>query len=107
MGQALFGAESICIVFLSFLVVTRLFSIRRSHRSEQPSMVDYLYKISRITGESEYNIFVKSAENWPVSQAMVERDFSRYLAGQTVPHYVQDFVRKNRHHIDELRLPLF
>ena len=108
MGQALVGAESICMVVLGFFAVRRLLTTHHPFFCpEPPSMVDYLYKISRVTGESEYNVFKKSAEGWPVNQRMVDQDFRRYLSRQVIPHYVQDFVRKNRHHIDELRLPLF
>lgn len=82
-------------------------------RSEAPkedkplSMEFYLYKIARLTGKSEYDVFCKSAEEWPVSQARIEQDFKRYLIDQDVPHYVNDFVRKNKIHIDELHIPPF
>ena len=67
----------------------------------------YLYKIARLTGKSEYDVFCKSAEEWPVSQARIDQDFKRYLIDQDVPHYVNDFVRKNKIHIDELHIPPF
>ena len=69
------------------------------------SAADYLYKIARITGHSEYEIFRKSAEHWPVGRRAIERDFKNYLIHQRTPHYVNDFIRKNRRHIDELKLP--
>lgn len=69
------------------------------------SAEDYLYKIARITGHSEYAIFRKSAEQWPVSRRTIDRDFKNYLIHQQTPHYVNDFIRKNRRHIDELKLP--
>ena len=79
----------------------------RSQFQEPPTVVDYLFKISRVTGESEFNIFKKSAENWPVNRAIIERDFRRYLSHQVVPHYVHDFIRKNKDHLADLRIPLF
>jgi hypothetical protein len=66
----------------------------------------YLYKIARLTGKSEYHVFCKSAEDWPVSQARIEQDFKRYLCHQSTAHYVNDFVRKNKKHIGELHIPL-
>jgi hypothetical protein len=108
MGQILVGAVSICIVFLGILAVQRLFTENQClFCPDPPSMVDYLFKISRVTGESEYSIFQKSAEDWPVSQAMIDQDFRRYLSRQEVPHYVKDFVRRNKHHLDDLKTPPF
>jgi hypothetical protein len=40
----------------------------REHRAE-----DDLYKMARITGASEYEIFQKSAGEWPVSDTLVEK----------------------------------
>ena len=71
------------------------------------STEDYLFKIARITGTSEYHVFIKAAEAWPVSQSMIEHDFREYLLKQTVPHYVNDFVRKNKQQIDDIQLNQF
>ena len=75
--------------------------------NKTPSMEFYLYKISLVTGNSEYDVFCKSAEDWPVSRAKIDQDFNKYLDHQEIPHYVTDFVRKNKEHIDELRIPQF
>ena len=108
MGQALMGAETICILYLAFYAFYRMIEANaQSYCLEPPTPADYLYKISRVTGESEYNIFLKSAEEWPLHRPMVDRDFRRYLSHQVIPAYVHDFIRKNRHHIDDLRMPLF
>ena len=108
MGQALMGAETICVVYLAFYAISRMMEANiRSFSPEPPTPVDYLFKISRVTGESEYSIFLKSAEEWPLNRPMVDRDFRRYLSHQAIPPYVNDFIRKNKHHIDSLRMPLF
>jgi hypothetical protein len=80
---------------------------KKSEREKAISMEDYLYKISRVTGHSEYDVFCKSAEDWPVSKEKIEKDFTRYLQQQDIPHYVNDFVRRNKKHIDELHMPHF
>jgi hypothetical protein len=80
---------------------------KKSEREKAVSMEDYLYKISRVTGHSEYDVFCKSAEAWPVSREKIEEDFTRYLQQQDIPHYVNDFVRRNKKHIDELHMPHF
>lgn len=74
-------------------------------RKTAASVEDYLYKISRLTGHSEYEIFQKSAEHWPVNRLRVEEDFKDYLRHQVTPHYVNDFIRRHRQQVDALRLP--
>jgi hypothetical protein len=74
-------------------------------RFQPATTEDYLYKIARITGQSEYEVFRKSAEAWPVSESMVNRDFRDYLLEQSVPCYVNAFIRKNKPYIDQVRLP--
>ncbi|MEJ2283013.1 MAG: hypothetical protein P8X85_05425, partial [Desulfobacterales bacterium] len=67
----------------------------------------YLFKIRRITGKSEFEIFHKAAEDWPVSDNQIEIDFNTYMAFENTPYYVNHFVRKNQKHLDKLHLPLF
>ena len=49
------------------------------------SAEDYLYKIARITGASEYEISRKSAGDWPVPESMVKEHFKEYLQHQATP----------------------
>ncbi len=81
--------------------------IKRINRDRPVTVEGYLFKISRITGKNEYDIFCKAAEDWLVSSNQINLDFKRYMAEQSIPYYVNDFVRKNKNHIDELHLPLF
>ena len=74
----------------------------REHLAE-----DDLYKMARITGASEYEIFQKSAAKWPVSDPMVEKHFKEYLRHQATPYYVNDFIRKHKQQVDNLKLPPF
>ena len=71
------------------------------------TMESYIFKIARVTGNSEYDVFCKSAERWSISHEGIKQDFKAYLSHQSVPYYVTDFVRKNQKHIDELHMPLF
>jgi hypothetical protein len=80
---------------------------KKTNNQQPPAIEDHLYKIARITGKSEYDVFCKSAENWPVTGEKIDQDFKAYLLDQSVPYYVADFVRKNKKHIDELHIPLF
>jgi hypothetical protein len=95
-----------------FLMALAVFAVHLLHRLQSSairtkavSTPDYLYKMARLTGASEYDIFCKSAEEWPVSEAMVKEHFRQYLLHQTTPCYVNAFVRKHKQKIDELRMP--
>jgi len=104
-----FKITQIIIVFGAIYIVL-LFGtlLKKRYTPDKPvSMQAYLYKMSRLSGKSEYDIFFKSAEDWPVSGEQIEQDFSTYLAHQHIPYYVNDFIRKNKKHIDELRISLF
>ena len=105
------GIGSVCIALLVAMGLVVLYKLNaRQVQKHQDSMEYYLYKISRVTGHSEYEVFCKSAEEWPVaavSQAKIDTDFKDYLNRQVVPPYVNHFVRENKHHIDELHLPRY
>ena len=109
--QLVNGIGSLCIALLAFIGVAALHKLNnRQIRKHQESMDFYLYKISRVTGNSEYDVFCKSAEDWPVasvSKEKIEADFKNYLDHNAVPPYVNHFVRENKHHIDQLDLPPF
>ena len=100
--------SSICVVMFGAMLYNTFFGLPRMVNKDKPLPMEfYLYKIARLTGKSEYDVFCKSAEGWPVSQARIDQDFKRYLNHQSIPHYVNDFVRKNKKHIDELHIPPF
>ena len=102
------GIGTICIMLLAGVFLRFLFHWNETFYSDKPvSIEDYLYKIARITGKSEYDIFLKSAEEWPISKFKIDEDFKAYLVDQSVPYYVRDFIRKNKQHIDELRIPRY
>jgi hypothetical protein len=98
-------AQMVTTFFIVWLIGKQL--IKRINRDRPVTIGGYLYKISRITGENEYDIFCKAGEDWPVSSEQIDRDFRKYLAVQDIPYYVNDFVRKNKAHIDKFHLPLF
>ena len=109
--QFINGIGNLCLVLLVGLGIVGLHKLNSKHiRKQQDSMEFYLYKISRLTGHSEYDVFCKSAEDWPVatvSKEKIDADFKNYLRHNAVPPYVHHFVRENKHHIDELHLPRF
>ena len=105
------GIGNVCIALLVGLGMVVLHHLSsKKIRKQLDSIEFYLYKISRLTGHSEYDVFCKSAEDWPVatvSKEKIEADFKNYLNHNAVPPYVHHFVRENKHHIDELHFPRF
>jgi hypothetical protein len=105
------GIGNVCIFLLVGSAFVGLHKLNnRQINKHQDSMEYYLFKISRVTGHSEYDVFCKSAEDWPVasvSKEKIDADFKDYLKRSAVPPYVHHFVRQNKHHIDELHLPRF
>lgn len=108
LDQFVNGVGTICIILLAGIILRCLFHWNKTFSENNSlTMEDYLYKIARITGKSEYDIFLKSAEAWPMTKEKIEEDFKAYLIHQTVPYYVRDFIRKNKQHIDKLQMPRF
>jgi hypothetical protein len=95
------------ILLIGALVMVHMFhrfTFNRLYR--QPAKVeDYVFKTARLFGRSEFDVFCKAAENWPVSRTDIETDFKRYLETQHTPCYVNAFVRQHKEQLDRLRLP--
>jgi hypothetical protein len=107
-GQIISSAKALCTGIFVGGVFQLIHGLNKIIIHEQPmTMEDHLYKIARVTGNSEYDVFCKSAVSWPITPEKIEQDFKAYVLHQDVPYYVVDFVRKNKKHIDELHIPLF
>ena len=106
-GKIISAVEALCTVISVGALSKFLRALSKKRNCQQPLTIeDHLYKVARITGKSEYDVFCKSAENWPITGEKIDQDFKAYLLDQRVPYYVVDFVRKNKKHIDELHIPL-
>ena len=97
--------QMVVTIVVVLLVARQL--IKRINQDRPDTVQGYLFKMSRITGISEFELFHKAAEGWPVSDKRIEIDFNTYMASENTPYYVNHFVRKNQEHLDKLHLPLF
>jgi hypothetical protein len=93
------GICALMLVGYMFWFMIRKF--QRDSRVEMNARKNTFYMISLATGRTEYDLFNLSAKGWPVSAERIEQDFKRYMSDQVMPHYANDFVRKNQSHIDE------
>ena len=108
LGQIINANRKISFRLLAGKLFQELNSLGKKVFHDKPiTLESYIFKIARVTGKSEYDVFCKSAESWPIDHERIEQDFRAYLLHQRVPYYVADFVRKNKKHIDELHIPLF
>jgi hypothetical protein len=96
-----FMAGICALLLVGYLFWGLIHKFKTESRPELDSTENSLYDISLATGRTEYDLFHMSAENWSVSKKKIDQDYIRYIADQVLPHYVQDFVRKNRTNIDE------
>ena len=99
--------EPIILFLISFLLAMLMIYLWASRgnlikiRTLTPQ--DYLWKLKQITGKSEYEIFMIAAaeKGWPEYQ--VEKHFKRYLADQTLPVYVKEFLEDGKEYINMYR----
>lgn len=92
-----------CMVMLVWLLFrASLPKTPKDGLTDSITLDDYLQKITWVTGNSAYDTFCKSAEDWHVSADRIDQDFKRYLASQKIPYYVKDFIRKSQKQIDGL-----
>ena len=96
-----FMAGICALLLVGYLFWGLVHKFKADIRSEMDSTGNSLYDISLTTGRTEYDLFHKSAEKWSVSKDRIDHDYIRYITDQVLPHYVQDFVRKNQTYIDE------
>ena len=92
------------IIFLLFIVaIVYEFNQRKKHPPKITTHLDYLWRLKEITDKSEYEIFVIAGKEkgWPEYQ--VKKHFKRYLADQTLPVYVKQFLEEGQDHIRTYR----
>jgi hypothetical protein len=100
--QMTIGIGAICIALL-----VGLWLKKRYIQTKPLTVPGYIFKITRLTDHSEYDVFCKAAEDWPVSKQQIEQDFKRFMSEERVPYYVNDFIRKNKKHIDEIPTSIY
>jgi hypothetical protein len=92
------------ISFLLVILMVYLWASRSNMIKNRPlTPQEYFWKLKQIIGKSEYEIFIIAAEEkgWPEYQ--VERHFKRYLADQTLPVYVREFLDDGKEYINAYR----
>ena len=108
LDTSVYSLETLLYLIFIALVLYGFHLIDLRYKGPQPATIaDYLFKLARIIQVSEHAIFHEAAEDWPVSEKMVEQDFKKYLLEQTIPYYVNDFIRKHKDYLDNWPTPTF
>jgi hypothetical protein len=95
--DSLFSPNVIAFSLIAVVYVLGRIVIEVNEKRAHPlSDGEHLGSIAADRKSSEYDIFFSAAENWHVPASRVEADFRRYLADGTLPHYLRDFLRRNR-----------
>ena len=94
------GLTAFLLVCLIFYL---RFSLRHLKKDKTVTPLDYLWRLKSITGKSEYDIFQIAAKEKGWSKDYVEKHFRRYLADQTLPVYVKQFLEDGKEHINSYR----
>ena len=84
------------LLFVIVYVLGRQYIERNERRTRLVSDEEYLASMATVSNCSEYDLFLLAAKKWHVSILQIEDDFKHYLIGGVLPHYVRDFVRKNK-----------
>ena len=101
LSEMKFIAGICALLLVGYLFWTFYWKVQKSSRADQIARERSLYNISLATGQTEYDLFCKSAEDWSISGHRIDQDFKRYMIDESLPYYVTDFVRRNLEHIDE------
>ncbi len=97
MDTTLFSPDSLLWLFGTLVYLELFRRLDRFLSLKKPaSDEEYLAFLARKYGISEHDLFFFAAKAWGRSQSRVETDFRHYLVAGHLPHYVRDFVRRER-----------
>jgi hypothetical protein len=96
-----FGSLLAALGIVAFLVAVHVWE-KRSLSRRQPSESELLFLLARLSETSEYYHFHLAGEDWNIPKHRVSADFNRYLLEDRLPHYVRDYLRKQRERMPQL-----
>jgi hypothetical protein len=88
------------VLLVAVLVVVHVLE-KRHNRKRRLNDPEYLFCLARAMGVSEFDVFLKAAEDWEVSKERVEADFRDYLLQGLMPYYLNDYLRRKRSELGE------
>ena len=96
-SDQLFGNGALLFCLLAVVYVLGKKYIEKKERSSRPETdEEVLAVIATARKCSEHHVFRLAGDQWQVNDKQVEDDFKQYLTHGQLPHYVRDYIRKNR-----------
>ena len=96
-SEWLFGSGAIVFVLLTVVYVLGKKYIEEKEKSRRcETDEELLARIAAVRKCSEHDIFRLAGGEWRVSANQVQNDFRQYLTRGLLPHYVRDYIRKNK-----------
>lgn len=91
------GAETIVFLLLAVVYVAGKKYIERNERRKRPrSDEELLSALAADRGCSEFDLFRLAGAQWRRSESLIDEEFKTYLTDGLLPHYVRDYIRKNK-----------
>ncbi len=96
-GEQLFGSGALVFCLLAIVyVLGKRYIEKKERNSRVETDEEALALIAASRKCSEHDIFQLAGAEWRVSGGRLEDDFRGYLTRGRLPHYVRDYIRKNR-----------
>jgi len=97
MESALIHIDALLYMFGSIVFIDIIRRVDRFLTRNKPATdEEYLSYLAYRHQVSEHDLFFYAAHAWAHSESRVEADFADYLINGRLPHYVRDFVRRER-----------
>lgn len=98
MESSLFQIETLLWLFgtIVYIEVFRRLDRFMSRRKRPATDEEFLAWMAHLYRVSEHDLFFYAAQSWNHSESRVEADFKDYLVNGGLPHYVRDFIRKEK-----------
>ena len=101
-SEHLFGSGALVFCLLAIVYVLGKKYIEKKERSGRPETdEEMLTLIATARNCSEHDIFQMAGIEWQVDGNQVADDFRQYLTRGRLPHYVRDYIRKNKPNDDD------
>ncbi len=79
-----------------FYIKLMRYVAQREHAVAPETDETFLARMALMQGTSEYRLFHQAADTWNISGHRAETDFNVFVTEGRMPHYVRDFVRRER-----------
>jgi hypothetical protein len=91
------GSETAVFLLLAVIYVAgRKYIEICERRNKTASDEEVLAAISYERRCSEFDLFQLAGRQWHTPGDVIQQDFKRYLTAGLLPHYIRDYIRKNR-----------